>query len=149
MEKIKEIVRIKQEIKRGKSWLDNYKITSPKEAARLITKLIGEDDREVLLVVVLSTKNQVNAVHRAHVGSINASIVHPRECFKSAILNNGASIMIAHNHPSGDPTPSEEDKLVSKRVAEAGKILGIDLLDSLIVTDDENRFVSLKEKGYL
>ena len=87
-------------------------------------------------------------LHRAHVGSLNASIVHPREVMKCAILNNAASIIVGHNHPSGDPTPSREDIEVTKRLAEAGKILGIDVLDHVIVTYT-GKNVSLKEKGYL
>ena len=98
--------------------------------------------------MMLNTKNQVVGLHRAHVGSLNASIVHPREVMKCAILNNAASIIVAHQHPSGDPTPSKEDLEVTKRLAEAGKIIGIDVLDHVIVTYT-GKNVSLKEKGYL
>lgn len=125
------------------------KITSPYDAAAVATKYIGDEDREVFLVLVLNTKNQVNAVHRCHIGSINASIVHPREVYKAAILNNGASIVVAHNHPSYNPEPSREDIEVTKRLQEVGKMLGIELLDSLIVTENPKNFISLKEKGYL
>ncbi|MFT9494352.1 MULTISPECIES: JAB domain-containing protein [Bacillota] len=149
MEKIREIVRIKQEVKRGVSKFDTTKINSPQDAVKLVTQVIGDEDREVLLVLVLNTKNQVNAIHRCHIGSINASIVHPREVMKAAILNNGASIIIAHNHPSYDTLESEQDKEVSRRIKEAGKILGIELLDSLIVSNDEGNYTSLKEKGYI
>jgi RadC-like JAB domain len=83
-----------------------------------------------------------------HIGSLNSSIVHPREVMKSAILNNAASIIVSHQHPSGDPTPSREDIEVTKRLAEAGRILGIEVLDHVIVTHTGNH-VSLKEKGYL
>ena len=87
-------------------------------------------------------------LHRTHVGSLNASIVHPRDVMKWAILNNAASIIVAHQHPSDDPTPSREDLEVTKRLAEAGKIMGIDVLDHVIVTYT-GKNVSLKEKGYL
>ncbi|WP_110925915.1 JAB domain-containing protein [Bacillus massiliglaciei] len=147
LELMNEIVRIKQEVREIEG--NRFIIRSPQDAAEISTKYIGEEDREVFLVLVLSTKNQVNAVHRCHIGSINSSIVHPREVFKSAILNNGASIVVAHNHPSYDPTESREDVEVTKRLVEAGKFLGIEVLDSLVVTNNPNKYVSLKEKGYL
>src|SRR5690625_3972011 len=95
----------------------------------------------------LNTKNNVVAVHRCHVGSLNSTLIHPREMFKSAILNNVASVIVAHQHPSGDPTPSIEDISVTKRLIEAGKLLGIEVLDHL-VANNESKFTSLKEKGY-
>lgn len=147
LEKIKEIVRIKQSVIKGD--IDRFRIASPVDAVKVVTKFIGDEDREVLLVLVLSTKNQVNAIHRCHVGSLNASVVHPREVMKAAILNNGASVIIAHNHPSCNPEPSSEDIQVTERLAECGKLMGIELLDSLIVTNDHKNYVSLKEKGYI
>ncbi|GIN87863.1 hypothetical protein J6TS2_42490 [Heyndrickxia sporothermodurans] len=79
---------------------------------------------------------------------INASLVHPREVFKSAILNNASSVIVAHQHPSGDIAPSKEDINVTKRLAEAGKLLGIEVLDHLVVNSDTS-FTSLKERGYI
>ena len=90
-----------------------------------------------------STKNHVIAVTTVSVGSLNASKVHPRELFQSAMLGNAASLVLAHNHPSGDPTPSPEDIELTKRLVEAGKLLDIAVLDHVIV--GENMFVSLKE----
>lgn len=81
------------------------------------------------------------------IGSLNASIVHPREVFKEAFRRSAASIICLHNHPSGDPSPSREDIEVTKRLVECGKIIGIDLLDHIIM--GENKFISLKEKGYV
>lgn len=95
----------------------------------------------------LNTKNHVVAVHRCHIGSLNASIVHPREVFKSAILNNAASVIVSHQHPSGDITSLMENVNITKRLAEAGKILEIEVLDHLIV-NNEVKFTSLKERGY-
>jgi len=95
----------------------------------------------------LNTKNNVVAVHRCHVGSLNSSIVHPREVFKSAILNNAASVIVAHQHPSDDITPSKEDINVTRRLVDAGKLLGIEVLDHLVV-NNESKFTSLKEKGH-
>ncbi|MCI1590252.1 JAB domain-containing protein [Heyndrickxia oleronia] len=122
-------------------------IKSPDDAYKLLNQFLIDADREYFLVVCLDTKNQPTAINVCHVGSLNASIVHPREVLKPAILSNSASIIVAHNHPSNDPTPSREDIEVTKRLAEAGKIIGIDVLDHLVVCSD--RFISLKEKGYL
>ncbi|WP_285880696.1 RadC family protein [Neobacillus mesonae] len=143
-----EVVRIKQEIKESQEPFVQYSIRSPEDAQQLAASYIADEDREVLLVLMLNTKNQVVGLHRAHVGSLNSSIVHPREVMKCAILNNAASIIISHQHPSGDPTPSREDIEVTKRLAEAGKVLGIEVLDHIIVTHT-GKHVSLKEKGYL
>ena len=80
-------------------------------------------------------------------GSLNSSLVHPREVFKEALKNSAASIIVCHNHPSGDPTPSKEDINVTKRIKECGNIMGIELLDHIIIGD--NKYISLKERGYL
>ena len=101
----------------------------------------------MFVVACVNTKNEIANLTVAHIGSLNSSIVHPREVFKTAILSNAASIICAHNHPSGNPEPSKEDVDVTKRLIEAGKILGIDLLDHLVIGD--GRYVSLKEKGYV
>ncbi|MGG0288765.1 DNA repair protein RadC [Peribacillus butanolivorans] len=143
-----EVVRIRQEIKETSDPFTTYQIASPNDAQELAASHIANEDREVFLVMMLNTKNQVVGLHRAHTGSLNASIVHPREELKCAILNNAASIIVSHQHPSGDPTPSREDVEVTKRLAEAGKIIGIEVLDHVIVTHTGNH-VSLKEKGYL
>ncbi|AYU55822.1 JAB domain-containing protein [Staphylococcus debuckii] len=146
METILEIVRIEQIICEAEEGV-NYMIKSPEDGAEIASRFIGRDDREVFFVMCLNTKNHVVAVHRCHIGSLNASIVHPREVFKSAILNNAASVIVAHQHPSGDITPSMEDISVTKRLAEAGKLLGIEVLDHLVV-NNEGKFTSLKEKGH-
>jgi DNA repair protein RadC len=143
-----EVVRIKQEIKESLEPFALYQIRSPQDAQELAAAQIADEDREVFLVMMLNTKNQVIGLHRAHVGSLNASIVHPRDVMKSAILNNAASIIVSHQHPSGDTTPSREDIEVTKRLAEAGKIIGIEVLDHVIVSHT-GKHVSLKEKGYL
>ncbi|WP_332633135.1 JAB domain-containing protein [Halalkalibacter flavus] len=149
LEPIFEVVRIKQEIREVSERFANYQIKSPEDAQTLAASYIADEDREVFLVIMLNTKNMVIGLHRAHVGSLNASIVHPRDVMKCAILNNAASIIVSHNHPSAfDPTPSREDIEVTKRLSEVGKILGIDVLDHVIVTQS-GKHVSLKEKGYL
>lgn len=142
---IYEIVKIKQVIRESETL--RFQIRSPREVVTLIRKEIADSDREVLLLLVLNVKNEVIALHHAHIGSLNASIVSPRELFKTAILNNAGSIIIAHNHPSGNATPSAEDIAVTKRIRDGGELLGIELLDHLIVTP--HTFTSLKEKGYM
>ena len=96
-------------------------------------------------LITLDTKNNITGIFTVSTGSLNASIVHPREVFKRAVLQNAASIIICHNHPSGDPTPSQEDINTTKRIYDAGKILGIELLDHIIIGD--NDYISLKERG--
>ena len=148
MEKILEIVKIKQVVKENEHGLELTRIRSPKDGADIAYQFIGDDDREVFFVMCLNTKNEVNAVHRCHVGDLSSSIVNVREVFKSAILNNSRSIIVCHQHPSGDVHQSPEDVQVTKRLVEAGKILGIDVLDSLII-NYKGDFLSLKEKGYI
>lgn len=145
METIYEVVSIKQIIKEVE--VDKTFFTrSPDDSAQVATHFIGHDDREVFLVMCLNAKLKVTAVHRCHVGALNASIVSPREVFKSSILNNSASIIVAHQHPSQDCTPSREDKEVTRRLVECGKILGIEVLDHLIV-NSKGEYYSLKDRG--
>lgn len=147
MEKVLEIVSIKQVITEVEV-LESMTVHSPEDAARIAAAFIGDEDREVFFVMCLNTKNRVVAVHRCHVGGLNASIVMPREVFKSAILNNSASIIVSHQHPSQDTTASREDIDVTKRLVECGKILGIEVLDHVIVNENAD-FYSMKEKGYI
>ncbi|WP_411747969.1 RadC family protein, partial [Psychrobacillus psychrotolerans] len=95
----------------------------------------------------LNVKNQILHKQTIFIGSLNASIVHPREIFREAVKRSAASIICAHNHPSGNPTPSTEDIDVTKRLFEAGQLMGIELLDHVIIGD--HQFISLKEKGYM
>jgi len=122
-------------------------IKSPKDVANLLLEDMRYLDREHFKAVLLNSKNHVLAVDLVSIGSLNASLVHPRELFKRAIVKSAAGIILVHNHPSGDPQPSEEDKLVTHRIVEAGEIIGIDVLDHIIIGD--GKFVSLREKGWL
>lgn len=144
--KIVKVVSI-QMVREKNLYYDNKRITSPEDAYRIMKDFIGSLDREVFVVACLNNKNEITNISIVHMGSLNQSLVHPREVFKTAILSNSASIICGHNHPSGDPTPSREDIEVTKRLEEAGRILGIDVLDHIIVGDE--RYVSLKEKGYI
>ena len=105
-------------------------------------------DREQCVVMVLDAKHKVIGINVVSVGSLNVSIVHPREVFKPAILLNAAAVILAHNHPSGDPTPSEEDHALTNRLQEAGKCLGIPLLDHLVL-GDHGTFMSFADQGLM
>ncbi len=122
-------------------------IRSPQDAAAYLIERLQLESQEKFYCLYLNTKNQVVFEKTVFVGSLNASIVHPREVYKEALKWSAASIIVAHNHPSGDPTPSHEDIQVTRRLKEAGEILGIECLDHLIIGAD--RYISLKEKGYL
>lgn len=126
---------------------DRYAIRSPEDAAKYLMDEMRFLSQEHFICLYLNTKNIVMHKQTIFIGSLNASIVHPREVYKEAIKRSAASVICLHNHPSGDPSPSREDVEVTKRLAESGKIIGIDLLDHIII--GENKFVSLKEKGYI
>ena len=121
--------------------------TSPEKAYNAIKAItnVQEEAQEVFGILILNTKNKIVAVHEVSRGTLNASMVHPREVFKPAVLHNAAAIICFHNHPSGDLEPSREDIEITKRLVVAGKIMGIEILDHIIVSDD--RYVSLKERG--
>lgn len=125
---------------------DEYCISSPKDAADLVMNEMRDLKKEILKVLILNTKNIVTGTIDASVGTLSSSIVHPRDIFRDAIRRSAASIILIHNHPSGDPTPSGDDINSTRRVKEAGKIIGIELLDHLIIGD--GRYISLKEMGY-
>lgn len=122
-------------------------VNSPQDIAHLVMEEMRYLDREHFRVVSLSTKNHVLGISSISVGSLNSSLVHPRECFKEAIRRNSNAIILLHNHPSGDPTPSREDIDVTRRLSDGGQILGIEVLDHVIIGD--NRYISLKERGIL
>ena len=126
---------------------DRYCSRSPEDAAKYMMNEMKFLSQEHFICLYLNTKNQVMHKQVVFIGSLNASIVHPREVFKEAFRRSAASIICLHNHPSGDPSPSREDIEVTKRLVECGKIIGIDLLDHIIM--GENKFISLKEKGYV
>ncbi|MGO0063489.1 JAB domain-containing protein [Brevibacillus fluminis] len=141
------IVRVKM-VRESSLLYPQRRIRTAGDAVGLFQKFLDEADREQFLLLCLSSKNEPTAIHTVSVGSLSASIVHPRETFKVAFLANASSIIVAHNHPSGDPTPSQEDISLTKTLMQAGDLLGITVLDHIIV-GSEGTFVSLKEKGYM
>jgi len=127
--------------------LERTIIRTPDDVAALLMPRFRYETRENFLAVLLSTKNHVLKTPVISIGSLNASIVHPRELFREAINASAASVILAHNHPSGDPAPSDEDIELTKKLAEAGQMLDIPVLDHIILGD--GKYVSLKEKGIL
>lgn len=123
------------------------KICSPKDVYTLMYPKMREQKKEKFITLCLDTKNQILKEEVVSIGSLNASIVHPREVFKSALMESSASVIMVHNHPSGDPSPSREDIMVTKKIVEGGKLLGIDVLDHIIIGD--GRYVSLKDEGFV
>jgi DNA repair protein RadC len=122
-------------------------IRSPKDVADLLRPEIGYQQREHFVVLFLDTKNRLIAKETIAIGSLNACIVHPREVLKAAIKRSSATIVLSHNHPSGDTNPSQEDIQITTRLIDAGNIIGIEILDHVIVGLD--RHYSLKENGHM
>lgn len=120
-------------------------VKTPEDIVRVVASRLKDKKKEHFLALLLDTRNQVIKVSEISVGSLDASIVHPREVFKEAIAASAAAVIFVHNHPSGDPTASEDDVKLTKRLAEAGVLLGIDVLDHIIIGD--NDFQSLKRSG--
>lgn len=121
-------------------------VRQPKDAADYLMPEMTHLLQEHFVVLFLNVKNEIINKQTIFIGSLNASIVHPREIFREAVKKSAASIICAHNHPSGNPTPSPEDIEVTKRIAEAGLIIGIDLLDHIIIGDHIH--ISMKGKGF-
>ena len=122
-------------------------ITGPEDVARYAMPHYRFEQKEHFAVLLLNTKNHVISMPEVSVGSLSASVVHPREVFRAAIDHAAAAMILLHNHPSGDPTPSREDIAVTERLVKAGKIMDIPVLDHVVLGRD--RFISLKEKGLL
>lgn len=119
------------------------RVSTPADAARLASTLLAGSTVEKVLALHVTTKHELIGVHVVSVGTLDASLVHPRDVFKAACLSNAAGLIVAHNHPSGDPTPSHDDRDLVARLRQAGELLGVDLIDALIVTDT-GRYYSFK-----
>ena len=124
-------------VKEGSILYDVRRLSTPSEAAGLGKRFLEDLDREQVIVCCLDNKNQPVSINVVSVGILNSSLVHPREVFKTAILSNAASIILFHNHPSGDPEPSQEDINITSRIRDSGNIVGIELLDHIIIGSEE------------
>lgn len=114
------------------------KIHSPEDVSKIVKSLITDPNKEHFIALYLNTKNGILKQEIISIGSLSANIVHPREVFKTACIISASSIIVAHNHPSGDPTPSTEDIELTNKLVEAGKVLGIQVLDHVIIGNDRN-----------
>ena len=123
------------------------KIESAKDIFKLLKNDLGNKKKEHFKVLSLDSRNKLISIDNVSVGTINTNLVHPREVFKTAIQHLAVSIILVHNHPSGNPEPSEADLEITKRILESGKIMGIDILDHIIIT--KNKFFSFKDKGLI
>ena len=127
--------------------LKNFDIKDPQSVVKAVKASIKDKAKEHFKLILLNTRNKVIGISTVSIGTLNSNLVHPREVFKEAISHSTASVVFAHNHPSGDSEPSEDDLTITKRLVEAGKILGIEVLDHIIIT--KNGFFSFKEKGLI
>ncbi|MCX7705262.1 MAG: DNA repair protein RadC [bacterium] len=142
-----EIARRIENEKREKILTNRDKITSPEYAWTVLKARLLDYRKEHFFVVSLDVRNRIIAVDKISTGTIEASLVHPREAFETAIKRHAVKIIIAHNHPSEDPEPSEDDISITKRLREAGSIVGIDVIDHIIVC--KSSFFSFREKGLI
>jgi len=122
-------------------------VRNPSDIAGFVRQIAKDAKREIFLGFYLDTRHKVRRAHVISIGSLSASIVHPREVFRPAVQHAAASVIVAHNHPSGEPEPSEDDIAITRRLSEVGELLGIPLLDHLIVAG--RRHVSLREKNLI
>jgi DNA repair protein RadC len=125
-------------------WFANKKITSPQDIAEIFIPILRDDNKEKFIVVCLSSANKIIKHETISIGNLNSSVVHPREVFKVAIDNSSASIILIHNHPSGNPEPSNEDIRITKKIVETGKIMEIPVFDHLIIAGET--YTSFVEK---
>lgn len=128
-------------------------VTNPLTVQEVLSKVLNSENevdrmKEHFWVIGLSTRNAIQYIDLVSLGTLNASLVHPREVFRFSILKAVSSIILSHNHPSGDSEPSEEDLRITKRLVEAGKIIGIEVLDHIIIGDRDS-FYSFKERGII
>lgn len=137
-------------VKDGSIPVDDRICDSPKNALELLRAFRPvNDQKEHFVAILCNSRNQAIAIHEVSVGTLSASLVHPREVFRPAILAGAAAIIVSHNHPSGDAAPSPEDKAATKRLKESGQMLGIPLLDHIVMADGNETFFSFRENGLL
>lgn len=140
------VVRL-QMVKETIEYYGSKKVRSPADVEEVVRTFIGHADREVFLALYLSTANNINSIHVVSIGSLNQLVVHPRECFKAALLSNADAVILAHNHPSGEVIPSAEDKQITIKLRECGQLLNIRVLDHVIVGD--KGYFSFQENALL
>lgn len=141
----------KVKVETEKRWRLDFKISSPDDVATAVRKItekeVGGDEREHFIAVALNTKNKITGYYIVSIGTVNSSLVHPREVLRFAIAQGATAFIVAHNHPSGQVDPSQEDIKVTERLREAGALVGIPLLDHIIVGDNDH--YSFKADGMI
>ena len=135
-------------VKDGSICAERRTITRSNDLLPILREYFAHHDREEMLCVLLDAKHKIIGLHTVSIGSMSYAIVHPRETFKAAIVSNCAAVILAHNHPSGDPTPSQEDRQLTTRLKDCGVLLGIPVLDHLVI-GDEGHYVSFADRGEL
>ncbi|WP_245617720.1 JAB domain-containing protein [Nitriliruptor alkaliphilus] len=128
-------------------YLTRDELTSPEAAAAVLMPHLAGLDREACVAAYLDTKHRLLTVELVSLGSIDHTFMSPRDVYRGALLANAAALVLAHNHPSGDPEPSRDDQLLTRRLTRAGELIGIDLLDHLVVAGDQ--WISLARRGHL
>jgi len=142
---IKAVFEISRRLSTQAPSYKSKELTDPEKVYRLVKSKLKDYHKEHFYIIALNSRNY--SISEVSVGSLNTSIVHPREVFAEAIKNKAASVVFAHNHPSGDPEPSEDDLEITKQLTESGKILGIEVIDHIIIT--KTGFISFKEKNLI
>jgi DNA repair protein RadC len=135
-------------VREGKIPTYESRIRSSANAYSVLQEFLSDTDREHFVILMLDQKNQVIGINTVSIGSLTASVVHPREVYKPLILSNAAAVILGHNHPSGDPQPSKEDRAITQRLKEAGALLGINVLDHLVI-GAEGQYFSFADENLL
>jgi len=145
--RIRAVGEIGRRLARTERGAPRLHVSGPEDVADLLLDEMRTLDREHFRAILLNTKNRILGVRTISIGSLNASVVHAREVFKAAVTESAQAIVLVHNHPSGQPEPSPEDLAVTERLVQAGRILGIEILDHVILGSRD--YVSLKELGHI
>lgn len=128
------------------------RLTSPEEVYKILKSVLEMEnevdrDKEHFWAIGLGSRNDIKYIDLVSLGTLNANLVHPREVFRLAVMKGVASVLVVHNHPSGDPNPSEDDLTITARLTKAGKILGVDVVDHIIIAGE--KFISFKDEGLI
>lgn len=141
-----DVVRV-QLVREATFQYSGERLSSPERVVDVVGPQIADADREHLVALLVNARHALLAVHTVSIGTLDSSTAHPREVFKAAVLANAAGVVLVHNHPSGDPSPSQDDLAATQQLAEAGRILGIEVLDHVIIAG--SRWVSLRRMGVI
>jgi len=136
-------------VRDGRIATEQPQLRSSLDAATLFRRFLGNVDREHFMVAMLDRKHRLIGINLVHVGTIDGALVNPRDVFKPALLCNAVAIVLCHNHPSGDCQPSREDRTLTQRLKDAGKLLDVTVLDHIILGDGTNQYLSFADENFL